>query len=174
MREQHATRTDEQASIDHLQRDVLEAVALGRPLAAVMDLLCRGVETLAPEVICSVLSVDEEGRVHPLAAPSLPTSFSGALEGFSIGPRAGSCGTAAWRRQPVEVTDIASDPLWADFRELALPHGLAACWSTPILLGNGPGRRHLRPVLPRTARRRALPSPHGAGLRPAVPDRLHA
>ncbi|WP_255511729.1 bifunctional diguanylate cyclase/phosphodiesterase [Mitsuaria sp. TWR114] len=135
MREQHATRTDEQASIDHLQRDVLEAVALGRPLAAVMDLLCRGVETLAPEVICSVLSVDEEGRVHPLAAPSLPTSFSGALEGFSIGPRAGSCGTAAWRRQPVEVTDIANDPLWADFRELALPHGLAACWSTPILLG---------------------------------------
>lgn len=135
MREQHATRTDEQASIDHLQRDVLEAVALGRPLAAVMDLLCRGVETLAPEVICSVLSVDEDGRVHPLAAPSLPASFSGALEGFSIGPRAGSCGTAAWRRQPVEVTDIASDPLWADFRELALPHGLAACWSTPILLG---------------------------------------
>ena len=135
MREQHATRTDEQASIDHLQRDVLEAVALGRPLAAVMDLLCRGVETLAPEVICSVLSVDEDGRVHPLAAPSLPTSFSGALEGFSIGPRAGSCGTAAWRRQPVEVTDIANDPLWADFRELALPHGLAACWSTPILLG---------------------------------------
>ena len=135
MREQHATRTDEQASIDHLQRDVLEAVALGRPLAAVMDLLCRGVETLAPEVICSVLSVDEDGRVHPLAAPSLPASFSGALEGFSIGPRAGSCGTAAWRRQPVEVTDIANDPLWADFRELALPHGLAACWSTPILLG---------------------------------------
>lgn len=135
MPEQHATRTDEQADIDHLQRDVLEAVALGRPLAAVMDLLCRAVEALAPEVICSVLAVDEDGRVHPLAAPSLPTTFSGALEGFMIGPQAGSCGTAAWRRQPVEVTDIANDPLWADFRELALPHGLHACWSTPILLG---------------------------------------
>ena len=135
MREQHATRTDEQADIDHLQRDVMEAVALGRPLAAVMDLLCRGVEALAPEVICSVLTVDEDGRVHPLAAPSLPTTFSGALEGFSIGPQAGSCGTAAWRRQPVEVTDIDQDPLWVDFRELARAHGLAACWSTPILLG---------------------------------------
>ncbi|MFX1680780.1 EAL domain-containing protein [Mitsuaria sp. CC2] len=135
MREQHATRSDEQADIDHLQRDVLEAVALGRPLAAVMDLLCRAVEALAPEVICSVLTVDKDGRVHPLAAPSLPASFSGALEGFQIGPKAGSCGTAAWRRQPVEVTDIASDPLWADFRELALSHGLQACWSTPILLG---------------------------------------
>ncbi|WP_431102368.1 putative bifunctional diguanylate cyclase/phosphodiesterase [Roseateles noduli] len=135
MQEQHATRTDEQADIDHLQRDVLEAVALGRPLAAVMDLLCRAVEALAPEVICSVLAVDEDGRVHPLAAPSLPTTFSGALEGLMIGPQAGSCGTAAWRRQPVEVTDIANDPLWADFRALALPHGLHACWSTPILLG---------------------------------------
>ena len=135
MREQHATRTDEQASIDHLQRDVLEAVALGRPLTAVMDLLCRAVERLAPEVICSVLSVDEDGRVHPLASPSLPAVFSAALDGFQIGPQAGSCGTAAWRREPVEVTDIASDPLWADFRALALPHGLAACWSTPILLG---------------------------------------
>ncbi len=135
MREQHATRTDDQADIDHLQRDVLEAVALGRPLAAVMDLLCRGVEALAPEVICSVLSVDDTGHVHPLAAPSLPASFSAALEGFEIGPQTGSCGTAAWRREPVEVTDIANDPLWIDFRPLAQAHGLAACWSTPILLG---------------------------------------
>ncbi|OWQ91495.1 hypothetical protein CDN99_10110 [Roseateles aquatilis] len=128
-------RRDGQAGIDHLQRDVLEAVALGRPLKAVMDLLCRGVEALAPEVICSVLSVDDSGNVHPLAAPSLPTSFSGALEGLTVGPQAGSCGTAAWRREAVEVTDIANDPLWAPFRELALGHGLAACWSTPILVG---------------------------------------
>jgi len=135
MREQHATRTDDQADIDHLQRDVLEAVALGRPLAAVMDLLCRGVEALAPEVLCSVLSIDDTGHIHPLAAPSLPASFSAALEGLDIGPQTGSCGTAAWRREPVEVTDIATDPLWTDFRPLAQAHGLAACWSTPILLG---------------------------------------
>ncbi|WP_245643455.1 putative bifunctional diguanylate cyclase/phosphodiesterase [Roseateles chitosanitabidus] len=136
MREQHATRTDEQASIDHLQRDVLEAVALGRPLTAVMDLLCRGVEALAPEVLCSVLSVSPEGVVHPLAAPSLPASYSAALEGLQVGPEVGSCGTAAWRREAVEVTDIAQDPLWRNFRELALSHGLAACWSTPILTGH--------------------------------------
>ena len=135
MRDEHATRTDEQAAIDHLQRDVLEAVALGRPLTAVMDLLCRGVEALAPEVLCSVLSVDAQGHVHPVAAPSLPTAFSAALEGLSIGPQAGSCGTAAWRREPVEVVDIATDPLWAEFRALALPQGLRACWSTPVILG---------------------------------------
>ena len=121
------------SAIDLLQRDVLEAVALSRPLQVVMDLLCRRVESLAPDVICTVLAVDEQGRVHPLAAPSLPASFSAALDGVPIGPKAGSCGTAAWRREPVEVADIARDPLWEDYRVLALAYGLAACWSTPIL-----------------------------------------
>lgn len=123
-----------QAAIDALQREVLEAVALGRSLAAVMDLLCRRVEAMAPELMCSVLEVDAQGRLHPLAAPSLPASYSQALDGVQIGPSVGSCGTAAWRRSPVEVQDIATDPLWADFSALALSYGLAACWSTPILL----------------------------------------
>ncbi len=123
-----------QAAIDALQREVLEAVALGRPLAAVMDLLCRRVEAMAPELMCSVLEVDEQGKLHPLAAPSLPASYSQALDGVQIGPSVGSCGTAAWRRSPVEVQDIATDPLWANFSALALSYGLAACWSTPILL----------------------------------------
>ena len=126
----------ERHAIDLLQRDVLEAVALSRPLQVVMDLLCRRVEALAPEVICTVLAVDEQGLVHPLAAPSLPASFSAAIEGAPIGPKAGSCGTAAWRREPVEVADIGHDPLWDDYRPLAQAYGLAACWSTPILLAS--------------------------------------
>lgn len=128
---------DRGAAIEGLQREVLEAVAMGQPLRAVMDLLCRHVEALAPEVLCSVLSVDDEGRLHPLAAPSLPDSYSAALDGWPIGPQVGSCGTAAWRREPVEVTDIAHDPLWADFVELARAHGLAASWSTPVIIGTG-------------------------------------
>ncbi len=125
---------DERAAIDRVQREVLEAVARGRSLPEVMDLLCRCVEALSPELHCSVLAVDDTGRVHPLAAPSLPAEYSAALDGVFIGPNAGSCGTAAWRREPVEVTDIATDPLWAPYRTLALAHGLRACWSTPILL----------------------------------------
>ena len=127
----------ERQAIDTLQREVLEAVASGRPLQVVMDLLCRRVEALDPSVICTVLSVDRQGRVHPLAAPSLPASFGSAIDGEPIGPQAGSCGTAAWRREPVEVQDIASDPLWASYRPLALGFGLAACWSTPIFLPDG-------------------------------------
>jgi len=127
----------ERHAIDILQREVLEAVACGRPLQVVMDLLCRRVEAMDAGVICTVLEIDREGRVHPLAAPSLPASFSSAIEGEAIGPQAGSCGTAAWRREPVEVRDIASDPLWERYRPLALAFGLAACWSTPIFLPDG-------------------------------------
>jgi len=126
----------EREAIDALQRDVLEAVALGRPLAVVMDLLCRRVEALATDVICSVLSVDEQGRLHPIAAPSLPAVFSAALDGLSIGPKTGSCGTAAWTGKSVEVQDIPNDPLWEDYRPLAAAQGLVACWSTPILLSD--------------------------------------
>ena len=79
----------------------------------------------------------EEKHLHTLTAPNLPDAYSRAIDGLSIGPSVGSCGTAAFLRQPVIVEDIASDPLWADFRTLALLHGLRACWSTPIFDGTG-------------------------------------
>ena len=115
-----------------LQTEVLEAVACGEPLVAVADLLCRRAEALAPEAVCTILSVDAEGLLHPLAAPSLPLAYSSAIDNQPIGPRGGSCGTAAFRNEPVIVTDIGSDPLWQDYRALAEPLGLRACWSSPI------------------------------------------
>ena len=127
----------EAEAIDELQREVLESIALGRPLRSVLDLLCRRVESLAPEVACSVLLIEKNGTVTPIAGPSLPPAYVDALHGAPIGPRAGSCGTAAWRREPVEVTDIATDPLWADYRSLLPMLDMAACWSTPIISGNG-------------------------------------
>jgi GAF domain-containing protein len=83
--------------------------------------------------MCSILLVDETGQhVRNLAAPSLPAAYTAAIEGAAIGPQAGSCGTAAYRGETVVVTDIATDPLWADYKPLALAHGLRACWSVPI------------------------------------------
>ena len=69
-----------------LEHDVLRAIATGGSLAAAMDLLCHRVEELAPSVICSVLLVDGNGLLHPLAAPSLPEDYSAALDGVPIGP----------------------------------------------------------------------------------------
>jgi len=128
--EQHAE------SIRLLQHEVLEAVAGGEALPAVMDLLCQRVEALAPELLCSVLLVKGE-CLRTCAAPSLPKAFCEAIDGVRIGPASGSCGTAAWRGTAVEVQDIAHDPLWQDYRAFALPLGLAACWSSPIRRRNG-------------------------------------
>jgi diguanylate cyclase (GGDEF)-like protein len=115
-----------------LQNLILELMASGVPLAQTAEMLCREVERLVPDAFCSVLTVDRDGRMHPVAAPSMPSGFSNAIDGLAMGPAVGSCGTAAWRGEPVIVTDIAADPLWADFRGLAMPLGIRACWSSPI------------------------------------------
>jgi GAF domain-containing protein len=103
----------------------------------VLEMVCLEVERIAPEVTASILEVDAQGLLHPLAGPSLPHSYSALLDGVAIGPNVGSCGTAAWRNAPVLVDDIAHDPLWADFKHLILPLGFRACWSTPICNSGG-------------------------------------
>lgn len=120
-----------------MQLEVLEAIAVGKPLAEAMDTLCRRVEAQAPGLICTVVRIDDLGVMHPLASPSLPPSFNESLEGVQIGPSVGSCGTAAFRGEPVDVADIATDPLWTGYRDMALPYGLAACWSSPVKDRNG-------------------------------------
>ncbi|MEJ2623444.1 MAG: EAL domain-containing protein [Pseudolabrys sp.] len=124
------------SKIHALQSEILEAIALGQPFEAVADLLCRRVEALAPAATCSILRI-KDGRVKPVAGPSLPPHYSQALDGLEVGPCVGSCGTAAYRGEPVMVTDIATDPLWAPFKALVLPLGLKACWSSPIKAGDG-------------------------------------
>ncbi|AEQ52537.1 EAL domain-containing protein [Pelagibacterium halotolerans] len=120
-----------------LQRDLLNALGRDMPLAEFMEHICEQVQALAPDTICSILRVDENQRLRPLAAPSLPNAVAENIDGIAIGPRAGSCGTAAWRGEPVVVEDIQTDPLWADFKHLVLPLGLRACWSYPMVLRNG-------------------------------------
>ncbi|MEO5806884.1 EAL domain-containing protein [Devosia sp.] len=121
----------------HLQNEVLEAIAYGEALESIGRVLCERAEVLAPGAICSILTVDRDGRLHPLASPSLPTHYSNALDGLPIGPDVGSCGTAAYLGQPVNVTDIATDPLWAKYKTLPLPLGLKSCWSSPITARDG-------------------------------------
>jgi diguanylate cyclase (GGDEF)-like protein/PAS domain S-box-containing protein len=129
--------TTESRHIQSLQRDVLEAVAQEMPLEGVMTLICERVEQMFPEVVCSVLAVDADKRLRPLASPSLPDYYNQAINGLAVGPVAGSCGTCAWRGEAVAVHDIDTDPLWAEYKALPLPLGLLACWSSPIKLKTG-------------------------------------
>ncbi|MET8225160.1 GAF domain-containing SpoIIE family protein phosphatase [Streptomyces sp. NPDC005301] len=120
------------------QRALLEQIARQAPLPDVLDGMCRAIEELAPEVIVSVLLADQDGRhLRHGAAPGLPDFYNQAIDGIATGEGVGSCGTAAHRRRNVIVNDIATDPLWQHFRDLAGRAGLAACWSTPILARDG-------------------------------------
>jgi PAS domain S-box-containing protein len=115
------------------------AMIMGQsPLPKILDALCADIEKNHCGMLCSVLLLEADGvTLRNGAAPSLPQKYSQAIDGMKIGPRAGSCGTAIDRKQPVVVSDIATDPLWADYRHLALPHGLRACWSSPIPAQDG-------------------------------------
>jgi GAF domain-containing protein len=114
---------------------VLELAIGDNPLERTLGELIKIIEsTSRTEVLGSILLLDLDGEhLRHGAAPSLPREYMEAIDGAEIGPCAGSCGTAAYKAAPVFVSDIASDPLWVDYKAVALPHGLRACWSIPIL-----------------------------------------
>jgi len=120
------------------QHELLEMIATGVGLDAVLDRLVRLVERQTDGMICSVLLLDEDGvHLRHGAAPNLPEAYISAIDGTAIGPMVGSCGTAMYRRQPVIVTDVLTDPVWEDYRQLAIEYGFRACWSIPIISALG-------------------------------------
>jgi two-component system cell cycle sensor histidine kinase/response regulator CckA len=120
------------------EKTILEMIALGAPVTDVLDRLMHRSESQFPGLLASILLLDADGkRLRHASAPSLPATYIKAIDGIPIGPKVGSCGTAAYRKEPVIVTDIETDPLWEDYRYLAAPCGLRACWSTPIFSRQG-------------------------------------
>ncbi|MDQ3369117.1 MAG: GAF domain-containing protein, partial [Myxococcota bacterium] len=120
------------------ERRALEMLAKGDPLSEILGVLVATIEAVCPAVVASILTVDDDGKhLRHGAAPSLPEEYRRAIDGLAIGPAAGACGTAVFRREPVYVTDIETDPLWVDFRHLVRATGLRACWSSPIFATDG-------------------------------------
>jgi GAF domain-containing protein len=120
------------------QSRILEMIAANAPLSEILKRLVQLIEAQSPGMLCSVLLLSDDGdHVRHGAAPSLPEDYVKAIDGAPIGPKHGSCGTAMYRGEQVIVTDIFSDPLWDDYRALAVGSDLRACWSTPILSGRG-------------------------------------
>jgi PAS domain S-box-containing protein len=117
-----------------LDETILRMVIAQDPLPGILTTLCTEIEKRFSGLLCSVLLLDADGvTLRDGAAPSLPPEYCQAIEGARSGPNVGSCGTAVYRKCQVVVEDIATDPLWEKYRHLALPHGLRACWSTPIV-----------------------------------------
>jgi PAS domain S-box-containing protein len=120
------------------ERSVLEVLARSQPLADVLTNVLLQYEARFPGMRASLLVLDPDGRhLRHGAAPRLPAAYCAAIDGVEIGPNVGSCGTAAYTSAPAMVADIESDPRWRAYKDLALSHGLRACWSMPILAASG-------------------------------------
>ncbi|WP_274050216.1 EAL domain-containing protein [Thalassomonas haliotis] len=120
--------------LNRLRSQVLELIARSEPLAAILTAIVSGIELEYPEMMCSILLIDDSGTKLTLgAAPSMPDFYNQAVEGLEIGENVGSCGTSAYKGQRVVVEDIASHPSWAPYTELAARAQLGSCWSEPIV-----------------------------------------
>ncbi|MFN6539551.1 MAG: ATP-binding protein [Nostoc sp. EkiNYC01] len=117
----------------YTQSQILEQVTFGVNLYEIFNNLCILLEQQLPGAYCSILLVDRENqKLRAGAAPTLPEEYAKGVDGLMIGECSGSCGTAAYRGDSVFVTDIATDVLWADFRDFALSYNIRACWSSPF------------------------------------------
>lgn len=120
------------------QKRIEQRIESDAPLNDILSELVLMIESQSPEMLCSILLLSDDGNhVRHAVAPSLDPEYVKAIDGSPIGDKHGSCGTAMFRGKPVIVTDIATDPLWDDYREYARMIKMAACWSTPILSSKG-------------------------------------
>jgi len=120
------------------QKQVLEMAVQNAPLPQILTIICQLFEQRFPDALCSILVMDEAGA-HLLhgAAPSLPDFYNRAVDGVPIDKEVGSCGSAAYLKEPVIVADIETDPRWKDYRAIARQAGLRACWSVPLINATG-------------------------------------
>jgi diguanylate cyclase (GGDEF)-like protein/PAS domain S-box-containing protein len=115
-------------------RTISERMMAGAPVAEVAERIVNLIEDQIPSSHCSLMFLDSTGtRLERAVAPHLPAAFNAAVDGITIGEQVGSCGTAAWLGQRVVAENVATDPRWAAWRDMALANGLQACWSTPVL-----------------------------------------
>jgi formate hydrogenlyase transcriptional activator len=109
----------------------------GSPLSEVLTNIAQMVESQGEGMFCTIWLPDEDGKeLHCAAAPSLP-GFSAQVGTMAVGPKGGSCGTAVYRKEPVYVTDILTDPIWENYRDRMLPYGIRSVWSRPLFTSEG-------------------------------------
>lgn len=120
-----------------LENKYLEMIAQDFTLQEITDTICLDVEEMSPDSICSISITDVSKKfLKPCSAPNLPELYKKALDIIDIGPNVGSCGTAAYLNKPIIVGDIETNPLWQDYKSIALKYGLKACWSVPVTVLN--------------------------------------
>ncbi|RLL51553.1 PAS domain S-box protein, partial [Mariprofundus sp. EBB-1] len=130
------TKRKRMEELNACSAEILEMVAEGKPSKQIYETICLLHEKMNPGMHATILAL-RGNQLHHVCAPNLPEAYLKAIDGVIIGPSVGSCGTAAFTREEVIVEDIASDPLWGDYKELILKHGLVTCWSEPVIGQDG-------------------------------------
>lgn len=132
------TEQRQQQALLEFGNAILRRISVETGLSDILDFIVMQIQATEPEMLCSVLLLDESKQhLRSASGPSLPQAYLAAIDGVAIGPLVGSCGTAVYEKREVFAADIASDPRWADYKALALENGLAACWSSPIFSSAG-------------------------------------
>ncbi|AEV32647.1 PAS domain S-box [Owenweeksia hongkongensis DSM 17368] len=125
-------------SIQEFENNMLTLYAKdNNEIKVVLEKALLAIETLIDGAMCSILKLTKGNCARHLSAPSIPPAYSQVIDGVSIGPKVGSCGTAMYEGSIIIVEDIATNPLWEDYKEIALKFGLKSCWSVPIKHQNG-------------------------------------
>jgi PAS domain S-box-containing protein len=118
--------------LEKIEKEIMEfSMSNQVKLKEVLELYSKKLEVLFPDMLASILEV-KKGKLKNLASPSLPKDYIRIINGVEIGENEGSCGTAAFLKQRVIVSDIETDIRWAKYKELAITYGFKACWSQPI------------------------------------------
>ncbi len=118
--------------------DALKMILIGAPLNDVLRSVALLIEAHTEGAVCSIFLLDEDGQhLRYAAAPQMPDEYRVATDGVCIGPHVGSCGAAAYLRQPVFVSDVLSHPHFANFKDLIVRTGMRASWSSPIMSHDG-------------------------------------
>ncbi len=121
-----------QRKLEQLEREVMEkSMEVNVSLKKVLSLQMKGIEEIFPEMTASILRV-ENSRLYNVSSPSLPISYVSAINGVLIGEMEGSCGTAAYTKEEVVVSDIQHDKRWENYKHLVTPFGYKSCWAKPI------------------------------------------
>ncbi|BBM71094.1 PAS domain S-box protein [Rhodothermus marinus] len=131
----HTSEARRQARFYETESRILQDLLRGAPQAALLDALCTAIEARLPDGICTILLLSKD-RLYR-GASHMPPEYGARIEKLEIGPEVGSCGTAAFTKQPVWASDVFSDPRWAAYRELAERFNFRACWSYPIRNARG-------------------------------------
>ncbi|RCH56205.1 hypothetical protein DJ568_05575 [Mucilaginibacter hurinus] len=125
------------SELEHIEKQVLELNARAtEPTTTVLRTYLQGIESIFPEMICSIMQV-KNGHLYNWVANSLPPDYQAAIENLEVADNTGSCGTAAFKNEKVIASDIANDARWVNYKQIALQNNLRACWSQPIVNAGG-------------------------------------